>query len=329
MEKLVRMKKAILIIVCLIAPSSLPLMADSVLTTITVGTELTGVAVNPVTNKIYVQVNSTGQLAVIDGATNQVKTLIDVGRFAISVAVNPITNRIYASGCGLSPCNITVIDGNTDTVITRIPIDSGSLLGIQGIAVNPITNRIYAVDSDNAQYIVIDGNTNTILTQVSVFIFPIGVAVNPATNRIYIGNGGGPQVLVFDGDTNAEIAHVPAGKTGSVDDLATNFRLNRTYATIDIDNVLSVIDGNSNREIAEVPTGPFPNGLDVNLLSNNIYVANSSGGSVTIINGRTNRVMQTLPIPATFPERVAVNSVTGRTYVTDLDSDQVVVLQSQ
>ncbi|HET9183762.1 MAG TPA: YncE family protein [Candidatus Angelobacter sp.] len=321
------MKKACLSIVCLImAAASLPVRADSVLTTINVGSEPTGVAVNPITNKIYVQLDNTGQLAVIDGSTQQITAKIDVGAFAISVAINPVTNRIYASGCGLDPCNITVIDGNTNTVITRIPIDSGQFIGIQGIAVNPVTNRIYAVDADNAEYIVIDGNTNTILTEVPTFIFPIGVAVNPATNRIYIGDGAGAEVLVFDGATNAELDKAQTA-AGDVDNLATNFRLDRTYATIDGSNVLSVINGRTNQEIAEAPAGPFPNGVDVNLLNNKVYVANSNGSSVTIINGNNNKVLQTLPIPATFPEQVAVNPVTGRTYVTDFFSGTVIVLQ--
>ena len=52
-----------------------------------------------------------------------------------------------------------------------------------------------------------------------------------------------------------------------------------------------------------------------------------NGGSVTIIDGNTNQVLQTLPVPAAFPNTVAVDLANGLTYVTDCDADQVIVLQ--
>jgi YVTN family beta-propeller protein len=320
------MKKAILSLVSLsLLTFSATLRADSVLTTITVGSEPTGIAANPVTNKIYVAIDGTGELAVIDGKTQQVKSRLTIGRFAIAVAVNPFNNRVYASACGDGPCNIWVIDGKTDTIITNIPVNSGQFLGIQGLAVNPVTNRIYATDADNEQYIVIDGSNNSIITMVPVFTQPARVAVNPKTNRIYIGGDGFPGfILVYDGATNAELARIDEG-FNSVVGVATNFRLNRAYGTVQ-SGTLAVLDGN-NQQIDSVPTGAFPAGVDVNLLNNKVYVGNANGQSVTIIDGNSDRVIQTLPIPATFPTDLAVNQGNGFTYVSDFNSDKVIVLQ--
>jgi YVTN family beta-propeller protein len=303
----------------------LQLRADSVLTSIAAGNELTGIAVNPVTNKIYVAVDAAGQLAVIDGKTNKVTTTLTIGSFAIAVAVNPVTNRVYASSCNSTDlCHISVIDGRNDTLITKIPVASGSFIGIQGMAVNPITNRIYASDADNGQYIVIDGKTNTIITQVPVFTQPGGMAVDPKTNHLFVVGAGFPgQVQVFDGDTNAQIAVIPEA-FGSVN-VATNFRLDRAYVTVN--STVSVIDGATNTEVAEVPAGTFANGVDVNLLNSKVYVVNSASQNVTIIEGKTNHVLQTLPIPAVSPNSVAVNPVNGRAYISDFNSGGVIVLQ--
>lgn len=301
---------------------SLQLRADSVLTTITVGNRGSGIAANPRTNKIYVAVD--GQVAVIDGKTQRVRASIDIGRDTHSVAVNVLTNRIYASACSSGACKIAVIDGRKDTLMTDIPIASGDAVGLQGLAVNPVTNRIYASDGDNGEYIAIDGQTNTIITQVIVPSTPGGIAVNPKANRIYIVGVGFPGlVMVYDGATNTQVASIP--EDFGVENVAVNFRLDRAYVT-DQDTVI-VVDGAANQEVARVPAGPFANGVDVNLLNNKVYVTNSSGGSVTIIDGNTNQVLQTLPIPATFPDSVAVDLANGLTYVTDFDSDQVIVLQ--
>lgn len=319
------MKKFLLSMSTLVLLTVTSLRADSVLTTITVGGEPTGIAANPLTNKIYVAIDALGQVAVINGRTQQVTTRLDVGRNAIAVAVNPFTNRIYASGCNPTACNIFVIDGRTDKILTNIPVATGQFLGIQGLAVNPVTNLIYATDSDNQQYIVIDGKTNTIVTQVSVFTQPSRVAVNPKTNRIYIAGSGFPGfILVFDGATNAELASINEGFS-SVEGVATNFRLDRAYGTID-SGVLAVVDGN-NQQIAQIPVGQFPAAVDVNLINNKVYVANANGQSVTIIDGNTNQVLQTLPIPATFPTDLAVDLANGFTYISDFESDKVIVVQ--
>ena len=72
------------------------------------------VAVNPVTNKIYVA-NSSGTVTVIDGATNTTTT-VAAGTAPIAVAVNPVTNKIYVANQGSN--NVTVIDGATNTTTT-------------------------------------------------------------------------------------------------------------------------------------------------------------------------------------------------------------------
>jgi YVTN family beta-propeller protein len=52
-----------------------PLQAETVTTTVSAGTEPLAVAVNPVTNKIYVANNSSNNVTVIDGATNSTSTI--------------------------------------------------------------------------------------------------------------------------------------------------------------------------------------------------------------------------------------------------------------
>ena len=325
------MKKAILSLtsfILLALTISLPLRADSVRTTVAIGSSSVGVAANPATNKIYVAAEDTGQVVVLNGSTQQVAAKIDIGRDMHNVAVNVFTNRVYATSCNSATalCSIAVIDGKTDTLITTIPVSSDTAIGLQGLTVNPVTNHIYASDADNGQYIVIDGKTNTVITRVSVFTQPAGVAVNPKTNRLYVVGGGFPgEILVFDASTNALLATIP--EDFGVENIAVNFRLDRAYVTQGAENTLVVADGATNQNITQVPTGDFPDAVDVNLVNNKVYVTNGRGLSVTIIDGNTNQVLQTLPVPARFPGGVAVNQATGLVYVADFGSNNVVVLQ--
>src|SRR6266446_265996 len=76
---------------------------------IPVGGQPMAVAVNPLTNKIYVANNGDGSMTVIDGATHAAATVpLGSGAKPIALAVNPVTNRVYvADGSNF----ITVIDG--------------------------------------------------------------------------------------------------------------------------------------------------------------------------------------------------------------------------
>ncbi len=98
-------------------------------TTVNTGFYPRGVAVNPVTNRIYVAnqcgndlaCNSGGTVTVIDGATNNTQT-VRVGVSPYAIAVDKVTNKIYVGnvGCvGGYPCpnpgTVTVIDGATNS----------------------------------------------------------------------------------------------------------------------------------------------------------------------------------------------------------------------
>ncbi len=317
------MRKTVLGFVSVVILAFSSLRADSVLTTINVGGPSAGIAANPITNKIYVGVNQT--VVVIDGKTQQITATIDTGGGVGFVGVNILTDRIYASSCNSSACNIAVIDGRTDTVIADIPIFGENLIGVQGLAVNPVTNRIYASAADNQQLIAIDGKTNTVIAQVLVPSQPGGISVNPKTDRIYVAGSGFPGlIMVFDGATNTQVASIP--EDFGVNNTAVNFLRNIAYAT-DSDKVI-VVNGATNQEVARVPSGPFATFIDVNQLNSKVYVVNAGNGSVSIIDGKTNQVVQTLPIPgAIFLDGIAVDLANGLTYVTDADADQVTVLK--
>jgi YVTN family beta-propeller protein len=173
---------------------------------IPVGQEPRSVAVNPVTNKIYV-VNYGPQsynVSVIDGATLTVKATIPTGQAPIDVAVNSRTNRVYVSAPFQK--KLLVIDGATDTMLPPITVGSGPT----GLAVDEATNTIHVALSNwsfepyvNALGSVYDSGTSTIVhppVPIPDRTQPRAIAVDDT--RIYVGNLGGgtvhPRITVFD-----------------------------------------------------------------------------------------------------------------------------------
>jgi len=168
------------------------------------------IAVNPVTNRIYVTNGSGGAVLVIDGASNGILTAVPVGQYAYRVAVNPNTNRIYISGYEANA--VAVIDGAANSLVATIPTGTWS----RAVAVNPTTNRVYVGTIGSVS--VIDGNTSSIVDTVAFGTTREALAVNPLTNRIYV--TGEPlvtashrtgYVFVIDARTHRIVTATPVG----------------------------------------------------------------------------------------------------------------------
>jgi YVTN family beta-propeller protein len=304
--------------------------ADTVVSTVVVGSGPCAVAVNPVTNKIYTVNNDNIRCTatMIDGATNSTST-VSVGTDPSAIAVNPVTNKIYIVNTNVYFTNsnndidngghtgsVTVIDGADNSNAT---VDAGILPC--AIAVNPVTNKIYVANRDSNTVTVIDG-TNDSTTTVSVGTGPDAVAVNPVTNKVYVANSNGGNngtVTVIDGIDNST-ATVNAGSYPLA--IAVNSATNKIYVVNNSNafgenatmGTVTVIDGATN-QTATVTVGLNPITLAVNPTTNTVYVLNNSddGDTVTVIDGVTKSTATVSVGPD--PDAIAVNSTTNKIYV--------------
>jgi YVTN family beta-propeller protein len=273
-------------------------------------------AVNPVTNKIYVlgSSSSNGTVTVIDGVTLNTQT-VNVGSQPSGIAVNSVTNKIYVMNSGGASGTVTVIDGTTLNTQT---VNVGSQPS--GIAVNSVTNKIYVVNScgndpstcQSGTVTVIDGVTlNTQI--VNAGVDPFGVAVDSTTNRIYVPNDcadlncvGVGTVTVIDGatDNSTTISGLPVGyfsfevknQQPVIDSVSNKVYVRTAYGFI------AVIDGISNTIITVgvgdwtfpylgLPAGPP---VAVDETTDKIYVPNGGDGTVSVIAGDT--TLQFIPV---------------------------------
>ncbi|MBV8906234.1 MAG: YncE family protein, partial [Acidobacteriia bacterium] len=154
-----------------------------------------GVAVNPVTNKIYVANHISNNVSVINGFTNGVTTVTDPNASSpAGIAVNPVTNKIYVANPGSN--NVTVVDGATNSVTT---VTDPNATDPYAVAVNPVTNKIYVANLVSTNVTVIDGATNTIKTVTDPnATHPDAIAVNPVTNEMYVANEGNNVTVIAE-----------------------------------------------------------------------------------------------------------------------------------
>jgi len=315
-------------IVAELAPAANP--TPTVIATVSVGSNPFGVAVNPVTNRVYVSNANDNTVSEINGATNsEILPRIPVGTSPFGAAVNLVTNRIYV--CNYLDGTLSVIDGDTRVEITRIPVDSNPLQ----VAVNTVTNRAYVTHPFQNKIAVINTETNTEIdtdgdpingmTRIPMGEDPYGVAVNETNNRFYVADPNRDDVAVFNGATYALVTRVAVGDSPPQVDVDPS--TSRWYATNMNDNNVSDIDDATNTEIPpRIPVGQQPNGVAVNRYLNHIYVANQGSNTLSVIDGRNKTVVATVNVGRS-PALVAVNATTNRIYVTNRDDSTVSVIQ--
>jgi DNA-binding beta-propeller fold protein YncE len=282
-------------------------------------------AINAVTNKIYVLNQSSGTVDVLDGSSNSIVATVPVSSSISHLAVNESTNKIYV----VDPFagSLSVIDGTSNTVTGTVTFS----VRIGVLAINPLTNKIYVTTSRSAVNVitgitnstvsVVDGATNNILADVPIVPFATALAVNTATNRIYV--GGQPQnsisIEVIDGSTNSVITGTGDPNNGvGIFGFAVNKTTNTIYAASSAE--ILVLNGASNTFInnSTLSIVHFSNtlALAVNEVTNETYFA-VSPSSLSVV-GQFNFFnppdVSSLLI-GDGPIDVAINQATNRIYV--------------
>jgi YVTN family beta-propeller protein len=312
-----------LIATVLLLLSGVSASAQTVTATLPAGLDPTAMAVNPVTNKIYVANFGTtagsadGSVTVIDGATNSTATLAADSANPSAIAVNPLTNNIYVANSGNN--TVSVISGATGQT---------SAVSVGGypnaLAVNSVTNKIYVANRGSGSLTVIDGATNATIT-VAVGTSPALVAVNPFTNKVYIANTGSNNLTILDGATNTT-ATLSLGSTPAA--IGVNAVTNKVYVAtmgnpVSSSGGLTIVDGITSA-VSTVNVGVAPRSIAINPITNEIYVANSGSSDLTVIDGGT---LSTTTVPVgNTPLGVGVNTATNSIYLTNSVDGTVTVV---
>jgi YVTN family beta-propeller protein len=305
-----------------------------------VGTYPVGVAVNPVTKRIYATNEFSNTVSVISGTSSSIEGTITVGNFPYGVAVNPFDSRVYVTNRGSN--TVSVIDGSTNTKLHNITVQNSPV----GIAVDPSANWIYVTNINSNTVSVIDGVTDKVTANITVGKFPYGIAANPITKKVYVTNIDSDTISVIDGLKNKVTASINVGKNPV--GIAVNPTTNTIYVTNYASNIVSVINGITNKVTASINVGKNPVGIAVNPITSKVYVTNIQANTVSVINGTTHEVTSTInvnpslggsyrihdpvlsmPIVAKFPliaSLVGVDDVTNMIYVTNTGSDTVSII---
>jgi YVTN family beta-propeller protein len=175
---------------------------------IAVGTDPFGVAVDTVTDQVWVTNTGSNNVTVINGTNQAVVRNIAVHSEPLGIAVNPAQARVFVASNGTN--TTIVIDASTGVVLANPAVGAEPI----GVAFDATTDRVFVSDLGSDQVTILNGSTGTAVTNVSVGSEPVGLAVDNTTGTVYVANMGTNNVSVLGAATGTLLATVPVVANG-------------------------------------------------------------------------------------------------------------------
>lgn len=255
--------------------------ADTILTTIEVGSTAYALLYDSIHNKVYCANRYSDNVTVIDGANDTVIATVPAGDGPIKLAYNSINNKVYCANRSGSSGSVTVIDAQTDSVVATVPIGDYAV----DLVYNSINNKIYcsSAGSLDDRITVINGVTDSVIKVIYLQYHPALLSYNLISNKVYCSTEG-DSLIILDGSTDSIITKI--GGICDVD-LLYNSINNKVYCEKDYyKDTLLVIDGEGDSVITAISLGLGRYGRRTfawNPLQNRIYVTNNSDSVVSVI----------------------------------------------
>jgi YVTN family beta-propeller protein len=172
---------------------------DTLITTVEACAGAFGVAVDHITNRVYVSCRDAQppQVRVISGATNTVlwDETIWLPGTPYALGNDPALGRLYVAYANapndpLAPRHVRVfrVPANMPAEWGTVTVKAGGPNGGGGIVANPTTHHVFVTNSLDDSVTVFDGRTLAVLATIPVGDDPLGVAVDGGLGYVYVGN---------------------------------------------------------------------------------------------------------------------------------------------
>lgn len=145
------------------------------------------------------------------------------------------------------------------------------------------------------------------------------LSVSADDRRLYLSHGN--QVEVLNADTHEKIATIP--DTKGVHGIIALPSLGKGFITCGRTNSVIVFDTKTFNKITEIPTDENPDALMYDKYSDRLFVFNHKGGSVTAIDVKENKAIQTVKLGGSAAE-AGVSDQKGTIFVNLEDLSEIV-----
>lgn len=273
-------------------------------------------AVAALGNRVYVANRNTNNVSVIEDG--KVSAVIAVGTGPMAIAADEKTRLVYVANEGDDSISFL----SQDRVLRTVPAPKSPacLVAWDG--------RLYAGGRGENVLAVLDGITGeriaTVPLKASIGI--LALAVNPQSGRVYASTYDSVQIV--DARSLKAIGSLQRQVylTLGADAASDRFFIAEYDAQTGTQYLLA-FDASGQKELGRARIGGDPRGMAVDSAIERIYVANSWSNDVSVVDGRSLRVITTMPV-GLRPLAVAVDAE-HRVYVVSSESDNVTMIDGQ
>ena len=243
--------------------TAVDLPTDTIVATITVGSQPTDVAVAGILGAQFVFVSNAGSnsVSVIDAQNFSVVRTIAVGRSpqGLTVAGVPGANELVYVATR-DDDTVSIIDAVQGTVLQTVAVGDGPT----GLATNgPFGAQFVCVTLVNENAVdLLQVETSTVTNTIAVGTRPVAVAAGGgAFNLFYIALQGADQLAIVDINPRAVVARVAVGVQPTDVTVTGVPSLEEIYTANLGDGTLSVVDSERRQTVLTIPIGGRPRGL--------------------------------------------------------------------
>jgi YVTN family beta-propeller protein len=281
--------------------------------TIAVGRAPNCIVVDAYANRIFVVNAGSGDVSVIDGATDRVIKSLPTDKRPYAIGLDATLHRAYVTNTFSN--KITVIDTATNSV-QQLPGGSKDY-----VETDARRRRAFFISYEDPALTMLDA-ANAIHHEDLGLSHAWGLAVDEQRGIVYVTEIGRNILLAYH-EEGGRTEKVPTG--AMPDAVAVDETANRIYVANYVGDSVTIIDGATMKPVATVAAGHHPQALAVDGKRHRIFVANTHSNNVTMIDGTTNRVLGTIPA-GTNPYAVVVEPDSGDAYVANYGSQPVTKL---
>ena len=257
---------------------------------------------------VFVSNERSGDVTVIDGATDSVVGSFPVGKRPRGIHATPDGRRVFVTLSGSprmapgldenrAPADkradgLGVIDPSARKLIDRWHVGSDP----EQFAISKDGKFAFIANEDDASASIIDLDSGQLRGRIKVSEEPEGVGVNPANGEVYVTCEEKGEVFAIDPDQQRVIATIETG--GRPRSVAFSRDGSRAYVACENVGYVAVVDAREHKLLSKIqlPTGSLPMGTVVSADGKELYVSTGRGNAIAIIDTQKNQLATTVPV---------------------------------
>src|SRR5262245_39243211 len=241
---------------------------------------------------VYITNEASGDLSVIDAATNKVIATIPLGKRPRGIHITPDRKHIFValSGSPFAPPGVDestlpppdksadgigIVDVERNQFLRLMPVGSDP----EEMALSPDGGKLYVANEDVGVASVVDVASGQIIKTLPVGEEPEGVSMSPNGKEVYVTSENNGLVTVIETAGNTQVASLKVGRRPRVVRFLPDG--SRAYVSLENDSGIAVIDTVKHvllRTIKLEGEGVKPMGLVVSPDGKKLYVSTGRFG---------------------------------------------------